>query len=395
MATKKLPTLYFGTMTFGWSQASSFVNKSTAAAMVKAFADAQGALCRIDTARIYSGGDSEKILGEALRDEKNATLNALVDIGTKAHPSQPGGLSPDGIRRQLDASLEAMGVSQVKEFYLHQPDPEADLEASLRCTDALAKEGLIGAVGMSNYHASEVARAFALCNEHGLTKPSVCQGLYNPLNRLAEDELIPVLRANQCSFVAYNPLAAGLLTGAHTAEPGGDIAAGRFKNNPNYMPRFYTPANFAALGAIRAACDAAGVTLVEATYRWMLSRSALDGNDGLLLGASSLAQLESNLAGCLAARGDEPLPEAVVAAFEGAWSGADAHELREGAFPYWRSYSKDMPGRDKLPPGASMLLRATTRQKVKTCLEGLRVVRSCGTGGTGVLPACGTGVLPG
>ena len=85
------------------------------------------------------------------------------------------------------------------------------------------------------------------------------------------------------------------------------------------------------------------------------------------------------------------------AAFEGAWSGADAHELREGAFPYWRSYSKDMPGRDKLPPGASMLLRATTRQKVKTCLRT--------TGGTfvwygwygctaGVWYGCTAGVSP-
>ena len=65
---------------------------------------------------------------------------------------------------------------------------------------------------MSNYHASEVARAMALCDAHTLAKPTVYQGLYNPLNRKVEEELLPVLRQYGCAFIAYNPLAAGLLT---------------------------------------------------------------------------------------------------------------------------------------------------------------------------------------
>ena len=75
----------------------------------------------------------------------------------------------------------------------------------------------------------------------------------------------------------------------------------------------------------------------------------------LLLGASSLDQLESNMKACEAAGGDQatPLPPEVVDAIDSAWSGAGAAELRDGAFPYWRSYSKDMPGRETLPPGAS------------------------------------------
>ena len=75
------------------------------------------------------------------------------------------------------------------------------------------------------------------------------QGLYNPLNRRVEQELLPTLRKHNISFVAYNPLAAGLLTGKHSE--GGDVPAGRFKDNPNYLDRFYKHDNFEAL--VRAA----------------------------------------------------------------------------------------------------------------------------------------------
>ena len=349
MLPPRLPSLYLGSMTFGWTQASSFVDAPVATAMLRRFAKWPGPVIRIDTARIYSGGDTEPIVREAIA-AAGVGIRASCRIGTKAHPSQPGGLSSDGIRRQLEASLEALGVDQVEEYYLHQPDPQVPLLESLRCASELVRERVVGSIGMSNYHAAEVARAFGLCEEHGLTKPTLYQGLYNPLNRLVEEELVPLLHAHGASFIAYNPLAAGLLTGRHAAS--GEVAPGRFLNNPNYLPRFYTAANFAALAAIGAACEAEGVTMVEATYRWLLHHSALTPDDGLLIGASSMAQLEENVSACEAARGaGRALPPSVLAAMDGAWS--DARELREGAFPYWRSYSSDMPRRDELPPGAS------------------------------------------
>ena len=118
------------------------------------------------------------------------------------------------------------------------------------------------------------------------------------------------------------------------------------KDNPNYLPRFYTAANFEAVDAIRGACDAAGVSMVAATYKWLLRHSALGADDGVLLGASTLAQLDANLDACR--EGGDDLPASVVAAMDGAWD-----ITRGGAFPYWRSYSADMPGRDGLDPGAS------------------------------------------
>mmetsp|Transcript_2737 Transcript_2737/g.4964 ORF Transcript_2737/g.4964 Transcript_2737/m.4964 type:complete len:368 (-) Transcript_2737:111-1214(-) len=352
----RLPNLYLGTMTFSWpGQTSSPVTDSVASQMLNAFADFhdKGTPVRIDTARIYAGGESERMLGSLPN-----LVEDSITLGTKAHPSQPNGLSPQGIRSQIQTSLQAMKVSTVNEFYLHQPDDEHSLLDSLKTLNELVEEGTISTIGMSNYHASEVQRAFDLCNEHGLAKPSVYQGLYNPLNRCVEDELLPVLRNNGCSFVAYNPLAAGLLTGKHLAA--GEVKEGRFKNNPNYLPRFYTPANFQALELIQSACEEANISMVEASYRWLLRHSALgidndDGSgDGVLVGASSLQQLEENLRCCGRARDAEngKLPQPVLDAFEAAWE-IILNDKTSGPFPYWRSYSSDMPGKESLDLGAS------------------------------------------
>jgi aflatoxin B1 aldehyde reductase len=106
--------------------------------------------------------------------------------------------------------------SRLHEYHLHQPDTDHALLENLECLHDLKTKGVISAIGMSNYHVSEVQGAFDLCEEHSLTPPTVYQGLYNPLNRAVEEELLPVLEHNDCSFVAYNPLAAGLLAGMHT-----------------------------------------------------------------------------------------------------------------------------------------------------------------------------------
>eukprot|EP00438_Fugacium_kawagutii_P017500 Skav206888 [mRNA] locus=scaffold2387:12858:14059:+ [translate_table: standard] len=304
-------------------------------------------LRQVDTARIYSAGETEQILGRILGDFSSKPLV----LGTKVHPSQAGGLSEAGIRAQVDASLKAMNVSSVDVLYLHQPDPEHDLTESLQCVQNLIKagrEGVVGRYGMSNYSALEVDRCCSLCKDHGWSMPSVYQGLYNPLNRLVEEELLPVLRKHGVSFVAYNPLAAGLLTGKHAGVD--EVLPGRFKDNPNYLPRFYTKANFDALASIRSACEAAQVSMVTATYAWLLQHSALkaEKGDGILLGASSTSQLEQNLTACHQA---QLLPEPVLAAFDAAWPTVKAQT--GDVFPYWRSYSKDQPGRETLPPGAA------------------------------------------
>jgi aflatoxin B1 aldehyde reductase len=124
--------------------------------------------------------------------------------------------------------------------------------------------------------------------------------------------------------------------------------SGRFKNNQNYLPRFYTDENFQATKLIQNACEKEGIPLLEATYRWLLRHSALSETDGLLLGASSLQQLDQNLDACLAGMEKGPLSDNILKAFDDAWRITEA-----SAFPYWRAYSSDMPNGKNLDLGAS------------------------------------------
>eukprot|EP00602_Paraphysomonas_sp_CaronLab_P006842 CAMPEP_0185019266 /NCGR_PEP_ID=MMETSP1103-20130426/1883_1 /TAXON_ID=36769 /ORGANISM="Paraphysomonas bandaiensis, Strain Caron Lab Isolate" /LENGTH=336 /DNA_ID=CAMNT_0027549473 /DNA_START=74 /DNA_END=1084 /DNA_ORIENTATION=- len=329
-------------MTFAWNQSSSPITAGVGTEMIK-LAKAAG-VSHIDSARIYAGGSTEPMVGECLK-ACGALQDDTMKVTTKAHPSQPMGLSATGLEAQLKDSLTAMGLDRVDEFYLHQPDTENDLAETLAAAHELVQRGLVGRLGMSNYHESEVERAVQLCAENGWTAPSVYQGLYNPLNRRCEAGLLPLLKRHNIDFIAYNSLAAGLLTGKHRA--GSDVQAGRFKNNPNYLPRFYTDRNFEAVELIRASLPE-GMDLITATYQWLLRHSSLESNDGILLGASSITQLQGNLRACKAAESADDLPEATLQAFDEAW-----RLCEEGAFPYWRSYSKDHPNRENLDQGAS------------------------------------------
>lgn len=357
-AVERFPRVYLGTMTFGWEQASSPVTAEIATEMIQR-ARAVG-ITHFDSARIYAGGATEPIVGQCL-----TTLglkgDPTITITTKAHPSQPNGLSPEGLGSQLAKSLEAMGVSRVDEFYLHQPDTENDLVVSLQAAHELVVKGLVGRLGMSNYHESEIERACQLCQENSWTPPTIYQGLYNPLNRRVEKSLLPILRKYNIDFIAYNSLAAGLLSGKHhrplppsVDQQESDILPGRFKNNPNYLPRFFTPANFDALETIQRSLPE-GIDLITATYKWLLCHSSLSSTDGILIGASSLEQLDENLRAYGAVVGNDgllsqPLPESTLQAFDEGWKIIDETGT---AFAYWRSFSKDHPNRESLDHGAS------------------------------------------
>ena len=383
-----VPRIYLGTMTFGWAeQTSSLVDETVALNMVQRcfqFLASQAVSeppkelsLSIDTARIYSKGISESYCGyirnhieaEAVVSNPTNVTTLHLSIGTKAHPTGHSlGLSPQGIQLQFQQSCQSLQTRTLAEYYLHQPDVHHPLEDSLQYMHHLVQQGAVLRYGLCNYHANEVQRAFDLCEAHGWTKPSLYQGLYNPLNRTAEQDLFPLLEQHHCSFIAYNPLAGGLLTGKYqyhtrtntshnnnnnnqedtTIQP--MVATkGRFDNNPNYIPRFYTTDNFKAVQKIHQACIQEGISIIEATFRWLLLHSSLhstaQGQHGVLLGASSVDQLDENLQACATV---QPLSLHVLQAMEEAWEWT-----RPQAFPYWRSYSSDMPHRDVLPQGAS------------------------------------------
>ncbi len=171
-------------------------------------------------------------------------------------------------------------------------------------------------LGLSNFPAWMVADVWHICSSRGWVKPTVYEGVYNPLSRKAETELYACLEHFGMRFYAYNPMCGGLLTGRY-----GSYAElpteGRFTNRPNYQGRYWKKSFFDALELIRTAAERHGITPVEATYRWLAYHSMLCGarGDAILVGASKRSHLEQNLAAVKAG----PLPETLVGVFEEAW----------------------------------------------------------------------------
>jgi len=275
-----------------------------------------------DTAFMYSGGKSEEFMGniDYLHDPK-------MFVATKANPWSEKGLKYDRVLEQLNESLGRLKKGCVELFYLHAPDHNTPIAETLEAVNHLYKEGKFKYFGLSNYASWEVAEIYYLCKMNNYPLPTFYQGVYNPVTRDIEKELIPCLRRFGIAFYAYNPLAGGLLTGKHRYEDreSDKIQYGRYAGTGPwtdvYKKRYWKKPLFDAIDRLKETLDRiygeGKVTLVDATLRWMYHHSKMDGShgDAVILGASSLKQLEQNLK----ATKQGPLHEDVVKVFEEAW----------------------------------------------------------------------------
>ncbi len=295
-----------GSMTFGGQ-----VDEAGAERMVRLFLDSGGR--EIDTAYIYQEGQAEEMLGRVLKPLDRERLY----IATKAHPSATGKLDAAAVTDQLETSLKRLGIDCADLFYLHQPDLSTPIEITLEACAKLHGRGLFHELGLSNYAAWQVADIHHICRREGWPAPTVYQGMYNAITRDVERELFPCLRALGLRFYAYNPLAAGVLSGKYSGWKAQAPAEGRFHDYDFYRPRYWKESYLQAAERVRPACAAAGVSMAAAALRWLAhhSRMSAAAGDGTIVGASRVEHAEANLAACAAG----PLPEEVAAAFDAAW----------------------------------------------------------------------------
>lgn len=301
---KKPVNLILGTMTFGESVFQPDVGE-----FVNAFLDA--GYDELDTAYVYNEGKCERFLGEVL-----PSINRPFKIATKVNPRISGKLDADAAYKQVNESLDRMKLDFVDTVFLHFPDPATPVESVLSAMADMHDQGKYKELGLSNFPAWMVADVWHICDKHGWVKPTVFEGVYNPLTRRAEAELNDCINHYGLRFYAYNPTMGGMLTGKYKSldEVPKD---GRFVHRPGYQGKYWKKSNFDALDVIRGAASLHGITTVEATYRWLAYHSMLNGDrgDAILVGASKLKHLISNMETIKAG----PLPEDVVAAFEKAW----------------------------------------------------------------------------
>jgi aryl-alcohol dehydrogenase-like predicted oxidoreductase len=217
---------------------------------------------RFDTADAYGGGRSESSIGKWIR----ATGNRPAITTKTFNPMDAGhdhGLAPDRIRRQLETSLERLGVDSVDLYLAHEFDPDVALEETLGSFDELRREGLIGAYGVSNFSAGQLRAAAEVGDA------STVQNEYSLLERHDEAELLPFCAERGIDYQAFSPLAGGWLTGKYRA--GGAFPAGsRMTQRPGPYEHLVNERTFAALEGLLAEASARGVDMATLALAWVL-----------------------------------------------------------------------------------------------------------------------------
>lgn len=296
--------LILGTMTFGESVFRPDVDK-----FIGTFLDA--GYDELDTAYVYNEGNCERFLGEVL-----PNITRPFKIATKINPRITGKLDAEAAYMQLNESLQRMKLECVDTVFLHFPDPATPVESVLSAMADMHDQGKFKELGLSNFPAWMVSDIWHICDKHGWVKPTVFEGVYNPLTRKAEIELNDCLNNFGLRFYAYNPTMGGLLTGRYKSVEEAPTD-GRFTHRPGYQNKYWKKINFEALEVIRKAVEPLRMTMIEATYRWLAFHSMLNAErgDSILIGASKLNHLIDNMNAIEAG----PLPDKVTEAFDNAW----------------------------------------------------------------------------
>ena len=253
-----------------------------------------------DTADAYQAGESERLLGRALRGRRDQCIVATkVGYGSNADGKEEG-LSRHAILRALERSLKNLDTDYVDVYYLHRPDSNVPIAESLMTMGELVRAGRVRHIGISNFSAWQTYDILQLCARNGWPRPMLTQMLYNLLVRQLDYEYVHLCGEHGLHLTAYNPLAGGLLTGKYTALK--DNSSGyRFRDNTMYSKRYWSRRFMQATRSLARIAADCSMSLTHLALNWMLQESKMDS---ILLGPSSAAQLND----CLAA-GTTMIPE--------------------------------------------------------------------------------------
>lgn len=235
-------------------------------------------LTRFDTANTYGGGASEMILGDWLGKQDKA-FRARLQIATKV--GNPNGCPPDDrplsrtqVAYHLDQSLRRLGLEQIGLYYLHEFDPKTPLEETLEALDRALAQGKIASFGVSNASLADLKNVLALSNGALRRTFTHLQNEYNLLVQRDQEDVIPLCRAEGISYVAFSPLAGGLLSGKYRQDR--QIASGRMNDARAMYEHLLTPASFAAIEALKQTAADKGWTVPGAALRFVLDTPGVD-----------------------------------------------------------------------------------------------------------------------
>src|SRR5918912_1000019 len=284
--------LTLGTMTFGGQGGFSKVGATDvdgARRQVDMCLDA--GINLFDTANIYSGGESEEILGAAISGRRDDLLLATkVRMAVGDGPNETG-LSRHHIIRQCEESLRRLGTDYIDLYQVHEWDGLTPLEETLEALDTLVRSGKVRYVGSSNYSGWQLMKALGISERLGLQR-YVSQQIYYSLEaRDAEYELVPLALDQECSILVWSPLAGGLLSGKYRRDR--DASEGRHLSGWDEPPVRDPDKLYDTIDTLVEIADGHGVSAAQVALAWLLGRP---GVASVVVGARTEEQLADNLA---------------------------------------------------------------------------------------------------
>ncbi len=284
--------LALGTMTFG-----AEADEEGSHAILDAYVEAGGTF--VDTADVYSSGDSETIIGRWLA--AHPTDAAQVVIATKGRFPMGDGPNDLGTSRRhllsaLDASLERLGVEHIDLYQMHAWDAVTPLDETLRFLDDAVRAGKISYYGFSNYLGWQLTKAVARAAALGFTPPVTLQPQYNLLVRDIEHEVVPASLDAGIGLLPWSPLAGGWLSGKYVRDQP-PTGATRLGEDPTRGMEAWEARNadertWTVLDAVTSIAATHQVSASQVALAWLSAQPAVSS---VILGARTVAQLKDNL----------------------------------------------------------------------------------------------------
>ncbi len=242
----------------------------------------------IDTADVYSAGESETMVGKAIAGRRQSVVLATKVRGRMGPGPNQVGLSRLHIVNSVEASLKRLGTDYIDLYQIHRFDPLTNIEDTLRALDDLVRAGKVRYIGCSNLPAWYLMKSLAVSREQRLERFRCTQSYYSLAGRELERETIPLLKDQALGLLVWSPLAGGFLSGKFTRD-GGDESARRAKFD---FPPVNKEKGFTILDVLIPIAKAHGVTVPQIALAWILANAAVTS---VIIGARKIAQLDDNL----------------------------------------------------------------------------------------------------
>jgi aryl-alcohol dehydrogenase-like predicted oxidoreductase len=247
----------------------------------------------IDTADVYSDGQSEVLLGQGLRDLKLAREDVIIATKVRGRTG-PGpnavGLSRGHIMDQIAGSLKRLGLDYVDLYQIHGFDAVTPIEETLRALDDCVSRGLVRTIGCSNLTAWQIMKALGISERRGFARFETVQAYYTIAGRDLEREVLPLVEDQGLGVMVWSPLAGGLLSGKFARDGKGPEGSRRAVFD---FPPVERERAFDIVDAMRPIAEAHGVSVARVALAWLLQRK---GVMSVIIGAKTVEQLDDNLA---------------------------------------------------------------------------------------------------